>query len=419
MEQFEKKSERHLLACDLEIRARRMMKCFANITATLPLPDSNMRSAWDLLPNDTTDKMPMPLKVGADFLRAPPSIPMDAAPAVVNGASPRTRSHGIDWELIYETSSPTRDTTTFEVTSDTCMTGNISANTGSEACPPTVGGRVSVETNKSAASALPQSNENHSCPSDVESSLVSQSESPVFARAFEDIINDKIEEMRLHGLDFVVQSLLATGAQSVGSASVVSMVVRATISKLTKDSTTQAKSFEKALRIRALEVFRRHWKLDGDWRRICSTSDQCSTLTLIGVNKAGLVGFLFCANVVTAEDIVVCLSILLDEVHFDRLCAMHAMLLHADDRLCKNRNLAALKQFKERLFIVDPVTDMYLWAPAPHTRALLQDIYDKIEGWMAIQANKRERFRESYLTRKQPPAKAVGPRLRQGGSHRP
>ncbi|OAX42234.1 hypothetical protein K503DRAFT_388780 [Rhizopogon vinicolor AM-OR11-026] len=423
MEQFEKKSERHVLACDLEIRARRMTRCFANITATLPLPNSNMRSAWDLLPNDsydTTDKMPMPLKAGADFLRAPPSTLMDVAPAVVNGPSPRTRSHDIDWELIYETSSPTPDTTTFEVTSDACMAHNISSNPASEACPLTMDRQASVESNKSAASALPQSNTNHSCPPDVESSLVSQSESPVFARAFEDIVNDKIEEMRLHGLDFVVQSLLATGAQSAGSAPIVSMVVHATISKLTKDSATQAKSFEQAFRIRALEVFRRHWKLDGDWRRICSTSDQHSALTLTGVNKAGLMGSLFRTNVVTAEDIAVCLSILLDEVHFDRLCAMHAMLLHADDRLCKSRNLAALKQFREQLFIVDPVTNMYLWAPALHARALLQDIYDNIEGWMAIQANKRERFHESYLTRRQPPAKAVGPRLRQGrASHRP
>jgi hypothetical protein len=111
---------------------------------------------------------------------------------------------------------------------------------------------------------------------------------------------------------------------------------------------------------------------DGDWRRICSTSDQHSSLTLIGVNKAGLMGALFCAKVVTAQDIAICLSMLLEEIHFDRLCAMHAMLLHADDRLCKTRNLAALNKFKEGLSVVDPVTDMYLWAPAPHARALLQ-----------------------------------------------
>jgi hypothetical protein len=85
-------------------------------------------------------------------------------------------------------------------------------------------------------------------------------------------------------------------------------------------------------------------------------------------------GSLYCAKVVTAEDIALCLSMLLDEVHVDRLCAMHAMLLRADDRLCKTRNLAALKQFKERLFLIDPITHMYIWAPAPHThaQALLQ-----------------------------------------------
>lgn len=111
---------------------------------------------------------------------------------------------------------------------------------------------------------------------------------------------------------------------------------------------------------------------DGDWRHICSTSDQHSALTLTGINKAGLMGSLFCAKVVTAEDIALCLSMLLEEIHFDRLCAMHAILLHADDRLCKTRNLPALKQFKERLLVANPVSDTYIWAPAPHARALLQ-----------------------------------------------
>lgn len=41
-----------------------------------------------------------------------------------------------------------------------------------------------------------------------------------------------------------------------------------------------------------------------------------------------------------------------------------------------------------------------------------QDISDTIEGWMAVQANKRERYHESCLSRKEAPVEAVGPRLR-------
>ena len=83
-------------------------------------------------------------------------------------------------------------------------------------------------------------------------------------------------------------------------------------------------------------------------------------------------GSLFYANVVTAEDITLCLSMLLEEIHLDRLCAIHAMVLHADDRLCKSRNLPAFMQFKDRLLLVDPVSNVYLWNLVPHAQTLLQ-----------------------------------------------
>ena len=141
-------------------------------------------------------------------------------------------------------------------------------------------------------------------------------------------------------------------------------------------------------------------------------------------------GSLFYANVVTAEDITLCLSMLLEEIHLDRLCAIHAMVLHADDRLCKSRNLPALMQFKDRLLLVDPVSNVYLWNLVPHAQTLLQvgfgiwclchyvrtkhlqDILDTIEDWMIRQADKREHYRESYLSQKRPPVAVVGPRLR-------
>jgi len=46
-------------------------------------------------------------------------------------------------------------------------------------------------------------------------------------------------------------------------------------------------------------------------------------------------------------------------------------------------------------------------------RTPVQDISNTIEGWMAMQANKRERYHETYSSRKEAPVKAVGPRLRQ------
>ncbi|KAG1737582.1 uncharacterized protein EDB91DRAFT_484850 [Suillus paluster] len=414
LEQFDKNSQRHLLACDLENRGRRMMECFANSTGTLPMPSTTTRNVWNLLPNDTANTMAVPLRAGVVFLRAPPPTPMDAAFTVVNESSSRTRSDDMGWSLIYETRLPTPDTLVSEVASDTCGTDIVSSTDFSEGCQPKADEQSSLEIKDSDKNVLSPSDHDHLCPSDAEGSSFTQpGGSPILAGGFEEIVDVRLEELRVRGLGFIVESLLAAGVESVQSAPLISMVVRTMSHRMTKKSPTEAKRFEKALRERALEVFRQYWKPDGDWRHISSTSGRHSALTLIGVNKAGLMGSLFSAKVVTGGDIALCLSMLEEEVHFDRLCAMHALLLYANDKLCKTRNLPALTQLKARLSHVDPVTGLYLWAPAPHARTLLQDISDIIEGWMVVQADKRKRYHPSDSSPR-PPLKAVGPRMREG-----
>ncbi|KAG1872972.1 hypothetical protein DFJ58DRAFT_722135 [Suillus subalutaceus] len=392
LEPFEKNSQQHLLTNDLEIRTRNMMKCFANTPGALPPPSTTVRSVWNLTPNDKVDTMPMPLQGNVIFLRAPPTT-MEATFAVINDPS----------SIIYETCTPT---------SHTCNVDDVSSNDIAEGYPPKADEKLSLETNGPEENALPPNDQR---PSDAENSCVTQpGESPLFAGGFGKIVDAKMEELRVHGFAFVVKSLLTAGAQSVQSAPLVSMVVQTMLDRLAKESPKQMKRFERALRVGAMDVFHIHWKPDGDWKDICSTSGRHSALTLIGVNKAGLLGSLFSANVVTAEDIAHCLSILLEDIHFDRLIAIHALLLYADDRLCKQRYLPALIRLKEELRVVDPLTDLYLWGPVPHSQALMQDIFDTIEGWMTIQAHKREQcrvFAESQSTQK-PPSKVVGPRMR-------
>lgn len=237
-----------------------MAGCFANITGTLPLPDNSMRNVWNILPNDTRDKMSTPLKAGAVFPSAPPPTTMDTDFAVIDGSSPRARSDNIGLELIYETRSPTPDTAAFGVALGTCVTDDVLSNPASEACSFKVDEQALLENDKPLESASSPSNEDYSCLSDAESG---QSESLVFSREFEEIVKDKIEEIRVRGVDFVAQSLLATGAQTAQSAPVVSMVVQVMLCKMAKGSVTQAESFKKALRVGASEVFRRHWKLVG------------------------------------------------------------------------------------------------------------------------------------------------------------
>ncbi|KAG1776544.1 hypothetical protein EV702DRAFT_339017 [Suillus placidus] len=394
LEPFEKNSQQHLLANDLEIRTRNMMKCFANAPGALPPPSTTVRSVWNLMPNDKVDTMPMPPQADVILLRAPPTT-MEATFAIVNDPS----------SLIYATCT---------ATSHTCSADDVSSNNVAEDYQPKADEKFSLETNDPEENALPPSDQHHACPSDPHNSFVTQpGKSPVFARGFGKTADAKMEELRVHGLGFVVESLLTAGVQSVQSAPLVSMVVQTMLDRLTNESPKQMKRLEKTLRLGAMKAFRLHWKPDGEWRNICSTSGRHSALTLIGVNKAGLLGSLFSANIVTADDIALCLSMLLEDIHFDRLCAIHALLLYADDRLCKQRNLPALTRLKEELRIVDPLTHLYLWGPVPHSQALVQDIFNTIEGWMAVQAHKREQcriFAESDST----PSKAVGPQMRAG-----
>ncbi|KAG1769797.1 hypothetical protein EDD22DRAFT_136635 [Suillus occidentalis] len=228
-------------------------------------------------------------------------------------------------------------------------------------------------------------------------------EPPIVAGWFETIVDAKMEELQAHGMAFLVKSLLADGVQGVQSTPFVSMVARTMLNRLAPE---KMERFKRTLRAGAMEGFRLHWQSDGDWRNICSTTGQHSILTLTGINKASLLGSLFSAGIVTADDIGLCLSILLGHIHFDRLCAIHALLVCADDRLCEQRHLSALLHLQKMLRVVDPLTGLYMWGPVPHSQALIQNILLTIEGWMTVQA--REQCRSTW----QPPSRAVGPRMR-------
>ncbi|KAG2159314.1 uncharacterized protein EDB93DRAFT_1245121 [Suillus bovinus] len=268
--------------------------------------------------------------------------------------------------------------------------------------------KFSLETNSPKQSMLPPSDQHHTRPADVEKSCATQpGVSWIFAGGFGKIVDAKMEEPRIRDLVCVVGSLLTDGVRTVQSAPLVSMVAQTMLIKLMTESPTQIKSFEGTLRLRAMEMF-----CNGDWRNICSSSGRHSALMLIGVNKAGLLGSLFSANIVTAKDIAICLTVLLEDIQFDRLCAIHA-LLYADDRLRKKRNLPALIELKEKLRAVDPLTNLSLWGTVPHSQALIQDVFDTIKGWMVVRARKREQhiFTGSYFTWTLP-SRAIGPRLR-------
>ncbi|KIJ64687.1 hypothetical protein HYDPIDRAFT_89578, partial [Hydnomerulius pinastri MD-312] len=339
---FRRNYQQHLLANDLQVRAKRLMSCFPEVG--LPLPTNEISVAWSQLPNNTTDIMPMSLKTGMVFLRAPPPTPTDPGFTTDDGSSfSDSSTHG-------------------------------------------------------------RSHDDGSVPS-------SRRESPTPPMKFYEVVESGLADYRARGTGPFIESLFLAGVETIQSATLVSMSSHAIIKKVTRACHTEGRSLEKAIRVSAMEMFRQHWKPDGDWIAVASTSSQHSALTLRGVNKAGFMGSLYNAKVATAEDIALCLFLLTEgEKHFDRLCAMHAILVQSNDKLCKNRNLPALMQFKEIITSKDPESDEYVWALTSHSQAILKDILETIEGWVATQTLKRVRYRASTMNRAIP-RKSMGPRF--------
>lgn len=131
-------------------------------------------------------------------------------------------------------------------------------------------------------------------------------------------------------------------------------------------------------------------------------------LTVRGVNTAGLIGSLYYNGLANAADVHLCLDILLEgPVHFDRLCAMHALVLQSNDKLCKSRNIAETMRLRDKLVARSPGRRLFLWGPdenccflvavssssrlvcAIHLSVPSQDIIGTIDRWSASQGLRR------------------------------
>ncbi|KAF9224886.1 hypothetical protein BS17DRAFT_766226 [Gyrodon lividus] len=413
---FRRNYLQHLLANDLQLRAKRMMSCFAG--TILPMPTDEVSAAWSQLPNGTMDIMPMSLKTGMIFLRAPPPTPTDLGFAIDDGSTlsastSRSRSHDDGSLLVYDIDSPTPDVVAFKALEESA-TDEVHHVDSHHECPTQHNETRAKETNVDTGESSLPSTDGASVVSDAMSIIPSPRESPTPSTKFHEMVDSGIADYRARGMGPFVESLVISGVETIQSASLVSNSAHAIIKKITRMSYMEGKRLEKAIRVAAMEMFRQHWKPDGDWVEVSSTSVNHSSLTLRGVNKAGFMGSLFNAKVATAEDIALCLSLLVEgDKHFDRLCAMHAVLIQANDKLCKNRNLPALMCLKENITAKDPESGEDVWATSPHSNAILKDMLDTIKGWVATQTLKRVRYRASAMNRTIP-RRAIGPRLRNG-----
>lgn len=412
-----KNFQHYLLANDLQVRAKKMMACFTG--SFLPLPTDDLTSAWNELPNNMIYDLPVSFKAHKMSLRAPPPTPTDAKFSVDEGSttcgsSSFAPSDDEESPFVYETDSPTADVVAFKVIALGASSPHyLPLEDSDDICHSGTNDNLCGGLTTSALAQPPlQGPEMTPSVSDSDSTSTSSESSPMPFLEFREIVDNSVAQIRSGSIQPFVDSLLISGVETIQSASLVSEIAHAVIQQISNTSYVEAKELTKAIRTGALEMFQRHWKPDGDWYKVSSTSTECSLSTWQGLNKAGLMGSLFNVQVATAEDIFLCLFILLEgEKHFDRLCAMHALLVQAIDQLCKGHNLRNLMRFMDSLNVRDPMSGCFAWARTPHARAMLEDIFDAIAGWKFIQAIKSQQHEARAMNRLIPPH-IVGPRLR-------
>lgn len=102
---------------------------------------------------------------------------------------------------------------------------------------------------------------------------------------------------------------------------------------------------------------------DGDWRiesELLVKQPQHK-----GINIASYLGALFAVGILSGDHIHACLDVLRHHaVHFDRLRAMHAIIIEADDKMCiGHANKMKSKHLRDMLAERCSVSGRFIWGP--------------------------------------------------------
>jgi hypothetical protein len=143
-------------------------------------------------------------------------------------------------------------------------------------------------------------------------------------------------------------------------------------------------------------------------------------------------GSLFTVGVVTADDIHRCLEALTGHmIESERLCAMHALVVQANDKLCKSKSAPFIQRFQESLSVYLPTIDtqseesqffqlLVVVSLTSHFPAeanyLTQNMLNTIDRWFAAQSVKRMRSSPNTGMDPKPSSRAL--RIRRIGKTR-
>lgn len=243
-----------MLADELMVKIQRMGECF--LGNSLPFPTVEVTAAWNDLPNVIVDSLPESMKTGLIFLRAPPPTPAGHAFDTDGATSSDPSSNGSHddddgWLFVEATISTTPDAVVLRALEDFAASEDDSMSRCSYPDQP-------LDQNNEEDS--PRSTDSNSLSSDHES-LSSSGEPLPTAVGFHNTVNQWLLDYRARGMDAFIESLIAFGVVSVGTARLASRVARAIVRKVAKVSYMEGKNLEKTIRLSALAAFKKYWEV--------------------------------------------------------------------------------------------------------------------------------------------------------------
>jgi hypothetical protein len=214
-------------------------------------------------------------------------------------------------------------------------------------------------------------------------------------------IQEGLHILLWQGKSVLVQGLMSNALRNNQLACLTAVISKGIVQGLQAAGLPQAGVFQELLRTEVVDMFKTHWKWvrrpislsnskfirsmvpkDGDWRiesELLVNQPQHK-----GTNMASYLGALFAVGILSGDDVHACLDILRHHaVHFDRLRAMHAIIIEAGDKMCfGHANKIKTKYLRDMLAERCPVSGQFVWGP---------DIY----GSIAVDVGRSEKSDES------------------------
>ncbi|KAJ7452743.1 hypothetical protein B0H11DRAFT_2327216 [Mycena galericulata] len=144
-----------------------------------------------------------------------------------------------------------------------------------------------------------------------------------------------------------------------------------------------AQQFKGLLRDVALGMFYSYWHGESaSWRSEPPLPHQY--ITSKGANVTAFIGSLYRYQLISGNDVHHCLDVLLcTERHLLKLQAVHALLYHCGKRICAGEDGAQAIVVRTRLASCGP-EGYSVWGPDPVSHALLIDLLENLDRWLAM-----------------------------------